>query len=135
MKKTVKNNNKSTSHVEAFLFCPKITPPQKTDDAEHFFHHIDQHLGNKLDECAIFFNLPSALQYSRFMSDDHVVLRAFVAHTAVEGLGHTLGIKKGAVTKRHIHGCFPGWAKGQVYMENPVFDAEKIPGGEEVLVD
>jgi hypothetical protein len=126
MKKATKNNNKPASHIEAFLFCPKIAHPKKTEANEHFVSQLNE-IEKKLTDCVVFFNLPSALQYSRFMNHEHVVLRAFVEHTAVEGLGHGLGIKKGAVTKHHIHGCFPGWAKGKLYIENPAFDTNKVP--------
>ncbi len=126
MKKTTKSNNKHASHIEAFLFCSKITPPQKPDSHEFFAAQLTE-LEEKLADCVVFFNLPSALQYSRFMNHKHVVLRAFVEHTAVEGLGHKLGIKKGSVTKHHIHGYFPGGEKGKTYISNPAFDNNKLP--------
>jgi hypothetical protein len=121
----MKKNNKrahggKTAPIETFLFCPNLMDLKKPLDPSRFFNSLSK-LEEKLSECVVFFNLPSALQYSRFMSDDSVVLRAFVEHTAIEGLGHRLGVKKGALTQDHIHGCFPGWTKGSTYVENPAF--------------
>lgn len=126
MKKTTKCSNKAANHIETFLFCPKAGQLKKTTDPDHFFSNLDD-LQDNLHECVVFFNLPSAMQYSRFMSNDHVVLRAFVKHTAVEGFENKLGIKKGSLTRHHIHGCFPGWGKGEVYVENPDFNPEPQP--------
>lgn len=124
MKKITTHSNKSAKHIETFLFCPKVGQTIKAIPPEHLFDNFDE-LQDKLNECVVFFNLPSALQYCRFMNNDHVVLRAFVEHTAVEGFENKLGIKKGALTKNHIHGCFPGWAKNSVYVENPDFSLTK----------
>lgn len=125
LKKTSnKRNTNQAAHIETFLFCPKLGNPKKQNDPDHFFSNLTD-LDERLGECVVFFSLPSALQYSRFMNTDHAVLRAYVKHTAIEGHGHGLKLKKGHVTKHHIHGCFPGWAKGSVYMENPVFTVEQ----------
>jgi hypothetical protein len=119
MKKSKKTSNKSTKHIETFLFCPKLGI-KKQGDTTHFFSNL-LNLDDQLAECVVFLNLPNALQYSRFMNREHVVLRAFIEHAAIEGRSHGLVLKKGFLTKHHIHGCFPGWAKGEVYMENPIF--------------
>ena len=115
-----KNNNKTSVPLETFLFCPEISYPKKCSNHGPFFSQF-QGIEDKSIHCVVFFNLTNALQYSRFIGQEHVVLRAFVHHTAVESLGHELGVKPGAINKHQIHGCFPSWGKGKVYIENPLF--------------
>lgn len=111
-------------YLEVFLFYPKVKCPKRAINFARFFEELDE-LDSHLAESTVFLNQASALQYSRFMSIQHVIFRAYVEQVAIEGHTNGLGVRAGFLNKQHIHGCFPDWAKGELYIENPYFD-EKL---------
>lgn len=114
------------SIIEAFLFCPKLGPTKKHENHTEVFSRLSK-LDEQLDECLVFLTSSSAIQYSQFMNTDHVVLRAYVHHAAIEGVDYGLRLRKGFLAQHHVHGYFPGWAKGSLYIENPAFN-ENLAG-------
>lgn len=112
--------NEEITYIEAFLFCPNLGKHKKESEFIQFFTTFAT-LDEQIEDCVVFLNLASALHYSRFMSVDHLVLRVFISQAAIEGHHHKLGIKKGFLLKQQIHGCYPGWGKGTIYVENPIF--------------
>jgi len=116
----IKKNNKH-DYLEVFLFCSALKHPKKAADFARFFTNLND-LDSQLADGLVFLNLPAALQYSRFMNTNHVIFRAYVHQLAIEGHSNGLGLKRGFLLKEHLHGCFPGWAKGELYVTNPYFD-------------
>jgi len=112
--------------IETYLFYPKLNRAEQKGNFSNFFDrltNIDQHLEN----CLLFLNKQNALQYSKFSQTNHVVLKAYVPHTAIQGKIQGLSLKKGVISKTHIHGCFPNFPKGNQYLENPHFDGKNFP--------
>ncbi len=126
--KPTKKPKKSTVNlpVETYLFYSKLTKTEQKGDFSRFFDRLIDIEGN-LADCMVFLNQKSALQYSRFVQNNHVVLKAYVPDIAIEGRSQGLTLKKGFVTKAHIHGCFPLPAKNLFYVENPHFDKNNSP--------
>lgn len=124
---TIKNNNS----IEIYMFYPNLGKLEKKGNFNHFFANLNN-IDNQLDDCVIFLNLKTAMQYSRFMHTSHVTLKAQVPQTAINGHGHGLTLKKGFLTKQQIEGCFPGWAKGMLYLENPEFNLSTFVNSHEL---
>ncbi len=112
--------------VETYLFYSKLGKAEQKGDYSRFFEHLAD-IENNLADCMVFLNQKSALQYSRFVQNTHVVLKAYVPDIAIEGRTQGLSLKKGFVTKAHIHGCFPLPTKELFYVENPHFDKRNYP--------
>lgn len=112
--------------VEAYLFYSKLEKAEQKGDFSRFFEHLSD-IENNLADCMVFLNQKSALQYSCFVQNTHVVLKAYVPDAAIEGRTQGLSLKKGFITKAHIHGCFPLPAKEPFYIENPHFDPRNYP--------
>lgn len=110
-------------HLEVYLFYQKIDKAQKKSNFEQFFSNLDR-IDHDLGEPILFLEADSALQYSRFTDNSHALLKAYVPQIAIEGRSNGLALKKGFLKKAHVHGFFPGWEKGMVYVENPFFDFE-----------
>lgn len=110
--------------VEVLLFYPKLGKSEKKGDFSNFFTRLNT-LEKECREPIVFLDLKTALQYSRFMDSDHAILKAYVPHAAIEGRSHGLTLKKGIINKKQIHGCFPGHARGALYVENPHFTANE----------
>lgn len=110
--------------MEIFLYYPAAGKQIKKINPDKFFAALDES-EEKLTECEVFLNQTSALQYSRFMHKNHVILKAEVPQEAISG--HSLGftLRKGFLSKDNIHGCYPGWAKGMLYVENPLLPNAK----------
>lgn len=130
MKKISKTNEKklnSTAHlpIETYLFYPKLSKAEQKGDFSRFFDRLKD-LDQYLADISIFLNKHHAIQHGQFFQDNHVVLKAFVPHTAIQGKSHGLTLKKGVVTKAHIHGCFPNVKKEASYIKNPHFDEKNI---------
>lgn len=118
---TTHNNQKIKSNpIEIYMFYPKLGRLERKGNFNYFFTNLDN-IDDQLDDCIVFLNLQTALQYSRFMNTKHVMLKAYVPESAINGQGHGLTLKKGFLNKNQIEGCFPGWAKGMLYLENPEF--------------
>lgn len=120
MTKKIKENlsNQKNDHLEVILFLPKLVKKRKKMEDIHQI--LDELIHEKhLTESVVFLQLEKALQYSRFMQNNHLLVRAFLPHHAIEGHTHGLTIKKGILTKKHIHGFYPG--KNSSYIENPAF--------------
>ena len=113
----------AATHLEVYLFYHKISKTEKKGNFDDFFAKLDQ-LDEDLSDSIIFLEPDSAWQYSRFIDTSHAVLKMYLPQTAIEGRSHGLTLKKGFATKAHVHGCFPGWAKGLIYVKNPHFDED-----------
>lgn len=126
-KKTKKLANKKVhidagvGYIDVYLFYPYLGGLEKKGNFAHFFAGLED-IDEQLSECIVFLDQQSALSYSRLISASHVVLKTSVCHAAVAGSGDKLELKKGFLAKGQVHGCFPGWAKGTMYLENPDFD-------------
>lgn len=122
MKKSTKAESKNSlfNLIEAYLFYPKLNKAESKGNFASFFDKL-ANLDESIEHCTLFLNAQSAFQYSRFMNKTHVVLKAYIPHVAIEGSSKGLGLKKGYLTKAHIHGCYPGINNGAVYLENPYF--------------
>lgn len=114
---TIKNN----PPVDIYMFYPNLGKLEKKGNFNRFFANLND-IDEKLNDCVIFLNLKSAMQYSRFMHTHHVTLKAQVPQHAINGNGYGLCLKKGFLTKEQVAGCFPSWAKGTLYLENPEFN-------------
>lgn len=112
--------------VETYLFYSNLGKAEQKGDFSRFFDRLSE-IENHLADCMVFLNQKSALQYSKFIQNTHVVLKAYVPDMAIEGRSQGLSLKKGVVTRAHIHGCFPLPAKNVFYIENPHFDKENYP--------
>ena|SRR5579872_6469374 len=128
MKSNNIQNLKQREYVEIFLFCPTSENLKKKNDHAHYFAELID-FEHDLADCTVFLSLLSALHYSDFMNNNHVVFRAYVQHAAIEGLGHGLRLRKGFLTLEQIHGCFLGWTKDTVYINNPDFKASRCKPG------
>lgn len=111
----------AATHLEAYLFYHKISKTEKKGNFDEFFAKLNQ-LDEDLADSIIFLEPDSAWQYSRFIDTSHAILKILLPQTAIEGRSHGLTLKKGFLTKAHVHGCFPGWAKGLLYIKNPYFN-------------
>lgn len=110
--------------IEIYLLYFQLGKIEKKGNFTRFFEKMDsinKYLSENPD-CLIFLDLDSALQYSRFMNEYHVILKAYVRETAVQGSNFGLTLKKNSLNKRQIHGCYPDWAKGLLFLENPDFN-------------
>ncbi|MFN7096388.1 MAG: hypothetical protein ACK4PR_02340 [Gammaproteobacteria bacterium] len=79
---------------------------------------ICQHIRNQ----PIFLHEDKALHYMHFVDPGHCIIRAFVLESAIEGHFDELSLKKDSLTHTQIHGCYPNYAKGNEYINNPAFD-------------
>ena len=113
--------NVAETHLEAYLFYRKIGKTEKKGNFDEFFAKLNQ-LDEDLADAIIFLEPDSAWQYSRFIDTSHAILKIYLPQVAIEGRSHGLTLKKGFLTKTHVHGCYPGWAKGLIYIRNPYFD-------------
>ena len=109
---------------EIYFFYHSLDKHEKKGNFKEFFNKLDD-LDRALANHTIFMELDSVLQYSRFLDANHAVLKAYVPQTAIEGRSDGLVLKKGALKKNNIHGCYPGWAKGSLYIQNPHFENKK----------
>lgn len=109
----------STNTLAVYLFHPYLTKRKVTTDIDHFFSkELDKVIANS-QKHPIFFNIDSAVQYGRFISNHYIILKAYVPETAIVGKSQALYLKNNSVSKMQVHGCYPGWGKGQVYYRNP----------------
>jgi hypothetical protein len=113
----------SSPIVLAYLYLHPLEKREKKAGLSHLFAKGFEHLDQRIAGQPIFLNEQSALQYSRFMAQDHAILKAYVPEYLIEGHSQSLTLKPGVIQKRHIHGVFPTWDKGRHYIENPYFDA------------
>lgn len=112
--------------VETYFIYTKLGRAEQKGNFSNFFTkltNLDEHLMNDL----VFLNKQSALQYGRFVQRNHVILKAYVPHVAIEGRIDGLCLKKGFVKASHIHGCFPVPGKSTVYVKNPYFNEQNKP--------
>lgn len=110
--------------LEIYLPYFQLGKQEKKGNFTHFFEKMDninKYLSENSD-CLIFLELDSALQYSRFINESHVILKVYVRESAIQGSSFGLTLKKSGLNKRQIQGCYPDWAKGLLFLENPVFD-------------
>ena len=88
------------------------------------FHGLMSRLkrvGSELHRIPIFFSKDHALDHSRFLDDNHGILRGFVPDSAIEGRSQELGLKKDFINHCHIHGCFIVSGDKHLYLKNPDF--------------
>lgn len=114
--------------IEIFLFFPKLYKAEQKGDFTLFFTELtEKRLQDQLDESEIFLTKQSAVQFGHFTQRDLVLVRAFLPHTAILGNTHGLTLKKGVITKQHVHGCYPQLSNNNFYLENPYFEGKNYP--------
>ena len=116
----IKTSRKKYKYVDVYLLYPNLSKLEKQGNFTYFFANL-MDIDKQLLDCMVFLNLNQALQYSRFFNSNHVILKAYVVEESIASHGHDLTLKQGYLTKEQIHGCFPGWAKGLMYLENHEF--------------
>ncbi len=124
---TILNKKKKTKipELEVYLLYHKLDKPERKGNFNQFFSRLDN-IDSELSDNIVFLDLTTVMQYSRFIDANHAILKASVPHAAIEGRSQGLTLRKGFVKKSHIHGCFPGWSKGMLFIQNPYF-GQKIP--------
>jgi len=115
------NKDDAITHREVYIFYHNLSKPEKKGDFDEFFAKLDD-VKETFENGIIFLETDSVWQYSRFMDTNHAVIKAYVPEHAIEGRSYGLTLKKGFLAKEKIHGCFPGWARGLIYVKNPFFD-------------
>lgn len=115
-------NRRTSPIVLAYLYLDQIEKREKKTNLNFLFTKGMEHIDQRIAGHPIFLNEQNALQYSRFMTQDHVILRAYVPEYLIEGHSQSLTLKKGIVQRRHIQSALPAWDKKQRYVENPYFD-------------
>lgn len=109
----------SANTLAVYLFHPFPTKRKINTDINQFFvKDLDSVIASTQSH-PVFFNIDSAVQYGRFVSNHYVILKAYLPETAIVGKSQALYFKKNSVSKKHVHGCYPCWGKGQVYYRNP----------------
>ena len=117
-----KNKNGAITCREVYFFYQNLNKHEKKGNFDDFFSKLDQ-IKENFENNIIFLESDSVWQYSRFIDTNHVVIKAYVPETAIEGRSYGLTLKKGFLSKTNVHGCFPGWTKGLIYVKNPHFAA------------
>lgn len=107
--------------MTVYLFCPYVSKQKVRDDFTHFFAKELNDVISKSQELPVFFNIDSALEYGRFLSNHFLLLKAFVSDTAIVGQSQALYLKKNILTQSIVHGCYPSWGNGQIYYRNPTY--------------
>lgn len=120
----IKASSKKYKYVDVYLLYPNLSKLEKRGNFTYFFANLME-IDKQLPDCTVFLSLHQALQYSRFLSHNHVILKAYVVEESIASHGHELTLKQGYLTKEQIHGCFPGWAKGLMYLKNPEFNTKQ----------
>lgn len=124
------SESKRRCFIEVYLFFPHTAVTRKIK-LKNFFKAKLTNIDQMVSGQPIFLDQNHAQQYSRFMGDNHVILKAYVCEHAIEALtlrhetssqGH-LTIRSGFLAKELIHGCYPSFGKGFSYIQNPCFDA------------
>ena len=112
--------------LPVYLFYPHINKRNLRGDCTDFFAKELNQLAQKSQGQPVFLSIDNAFQYGRFMDSRHVILKVFVPETAIVGQSQSLLLKKGCITKSHVHGCYPGWGSGQVYFKNPFYKENSV---------
>ncbi len=107
--------------MKLICFIIKLVKQKKKGNFANIFTRLN-HLDEDIADSILFLEVANAWQYSRFMDTNHAILKVFLPQIAIEGHSHGLTLKKGFLTKMHVHGFFPGWAKGLIYIKNPFFN-------------
>lgn len=110
------------NYIEAYLFCPCLNRREIKGDVAYIFEQGLYDLDARIAEQPIFLTQQNAFQYSRFMGNDHMILKAYVPEAAIQGRSQQLIIKKGFINKHHVQGCFLPGGKEKVYHANPYFE-------------
>lgn len=109
----------SARTLAVYLFHPFPNKRKINIDTNKFFvNELDSVIASSQSN-PVFINIDSAVQYGRFISNHYMILKAYVPETAIVGKSQALYLRKNSVSKKHVHGCYPGWAKGQIYYRNP----------------
>lgn len=117
----------SKQYLEVYLFYPLLNGRrERRGDFKNFFEQGLNDIDEAISGQPVFLDQSHALWYSRYMGEGHGILKAYVAEHAIEGRSQELWLKSGFLTKELIHGCYPGWAKGNQYVPNPVFNHDEV---------
>jgi len=106
--------------VEVYLVVPHLGRPARKGDFQGLMGRIKR-LASELHRVPVFLSKDTALDYARFLDDNHGILRSFVPDSAIEGRSQELGLKKGFINHCHIHGCFITRGEQHLYLKNPEF--------------
>lgn len=125
-----KSKNKvtiSAAHlpVETYLVYPRSIEIPKKNSLTTLFDRTP--IDDYLSDCMVFLNMENALKFSRFVQNQSLFLKAYIPHMAIQGDSQGLKLKKGMVTKAHVHGCYPDINKSDLYVKNPHFDNKYYP--------
>lgn len=113
-------------HMEVYVLYSELTKREKRDLRQFFLFGLDD-IDSHLAENPVFLNKEGALHYYRFIGNCSAILRAYVPEMAVEGCSHGLSLRKGFITKGHIHSCLIHYCKEIHCYENPDFDHKYLP--------
>lgn len=142
MSVNIKNNNKKLNNsagkknspqvklekIAVYVFCPNLDVREAKRPTEYLFKEGVPDLQQRISDQPIFLDVDSALQYARFMGENHVVLKAYVDESAVAGHSHhKLIIRENSINHDQIHGCYISAHDSNAYHENPHFDDEHLP--------
>ena len=111
----------SADTLAVYLFHPYAAKRKVNPNIDQFFaKELEGVIANSQGH-PVFFNIDNAVQYGKFISNHYIILKAYVPETAIVGKSQALFLKNNALSKKHVHGCYPGWGKGQVYYRNPSY--------------
>ena len=88
-------------------------------DRRRLFKSLE-HPELSVENYPIFVDQENALNYGRFLSD-HLVYKAYVPEKSILGDPSSLSLKRGAVSRENVHGCFRSLLGNTEYVPNPGF--------------
>ncbi len=117
------NFNRSNARFVAVYLCyPDFTKSTMKQICRKNYRQLEQQLTTH----PIFLNKKHAMQYSRFMGNNHSILKLFVPESAIVADGVTFCLKHGFVSTTNIHGYFPNFGQDDDYCANPLFDETRL---------
>lgn len=113
----------NTRFLAVYLCYPDLNKATLRELFRKSYSQLEQ----QLTMHPIFLNITHAVQYSRFMGNNHSILKLFVPESAIVADEVTFSLKHGVVSSNHIHGYFPNFEQNDDYCENPWFDGNCSP--------
>ncbi len=101
----------SNKKIPVFVYCPKFLREK-----------IARLKQLELSNPPIFFSEDRALTYSRFMGEEHGILKMYVHESSIVGSHDRLTLRDKAIDTHCIHGCFASEGKQREYFHNPAFN-------------
>ncbi len=113
----------NTRFVAVYLCYPDLHKATR----QELFRKSDHRFEQQLTMHPIFLNKTHAVQYCRFMGNNHSILKLFVPESAIVADEVTFSLKHGVVSSNNIHGYFPNFEQADDYCVNPWFDGNCSP--------